>query len=134
MIDPQTPLIPTASQTREGSIEAAIETREYATRMRVQLREREREAARAYAQKVNQEVEAAIVLMRAIVHQAILRAREKGKIAIDAYTADTRLAAFEMEALVEAADCLCRELTNLGYQSDLFIEDGGQILRYQISW
>jgi hypothetical protein len=134
-MDRQTDIvIPPAVVVHEESIEAAIETREYAAVMRNMLRAREREEIREHAHKISEQVEQAILLMRTILHHIILRAREKGKIAVDDYTVDARLSNFEMESLLEAARRMCHELHKLGYQSDLFVEEGGRILRYQISW
>jgi len=127
-------VIPPAVVVHEEAIEAALETREYAAVMRNMLRAREREEIREHAHKINEQIEQASLLMRAILHHIILRAREKGKIAVDDYTVDARLADFEIESLLEAARRMCRELHKLGYQSDLFVEEGGRILRYQISW
>lgn len=134
MSDPQSMAIPSAAASHEESIEAATETREFAAVMRNILRASQREEVRQHAAQINEQIEQAILLMRAIMHQVILRAREKGKIAVDDYIADARLSNFEIEALLEAADRMCRELSGLGYQSDLFVEEGGRILRYQISW
>jgi C4-dicarboxylate-specific signal transduction histidine kinase len=134
MSDPQSIGIPSAAVSHEESIEAATETREFATIMRNILRANQRQEVRQHAAQINEQIERAVLLMRAIMHQVILRAREQGRIAVDDYVADARLSNFEMEALLEAADRMCRELAGLGYQSDLFVEEGGRILRYQISW
>lgn len=109
-------IIPPAVVVHEEAIEAALETREYAAVMRNMLRAREREEIREHAHRINEQIEQSVLLMRIILHRIILRSREKGKIAVDDYTVDARLANFEMEALLEAARRMCHELNKLGYQ------------------